>query len=148
MTSPMDVLVIGSGGREHTLAWKLAQSSRVAQVWVVSGNGGTRSEGLLARKHGDSARVSNIPLGEHNFASLIDFAQQKRVGLTIVGPEAPLASGMVDAFQAAGLNCFGPTQAAAQMEASKAFAKSFMARHDIPPGLNPHLPVKMHPTAT
>ncbi len=132
MTSLMDVLVIGGGGREHALAWKLAQSSHVAQVWVVPGNGGTRGEGLPIEKRGDSARVSNVPLSEHDFASLIDFARQKRVRLTIVGPEAPLASGIVDAFRAAGLSCFGPTQAAAQMEASKAFAKSFMARHNIP----------------
>ena len=117
------VLVIGRGGREHALAWKLAQSPRVARVWVAPGNGGTALAG---------GKVASVDLQEGDFASLIDFARQNGVTLTIVGPEAPLADGIVDAFQAAGLRCFGPSKAAAQIEASKAFAKDFMARHGIP----------------
>jgi phosphoribosylamine--glycine ligase len=117
------VLVIGRGGREHALAWKLAQSPRVARVWVAPGNGGT----ALAR-----GKIANVDLQEGDFAGLIDFAQRNSVTLTVVGPEAPLADGIVDAFQGAGLRCFGPSKAAAQIEASKAFAKDFMARHGIP----------------
>lgn len=124
MTEPMNILVIGRGGREHALAWKLAQSPRVARVWVAPGNGGTTGPGSIA----------NAPLAEDNVAGLIDFARREVVGLTVVGPEAPLAAGIVDAFQAAGLPCFGPIQAAAQLEASKAFAKAFMVRHGIPTG--------------
>jgi phosphoribosylamine--glycine ligase len=117
------VLVIGRGGREHALAWKLAQSPRVQRVWVAPGNGGTALAG---------GKVANVALEESDFAALIDFARQHDVTLTVVGPEAPLADGIVDAFQAAGLRCFGPSKAAAQIEASKAFAKDFMARHGIP----------------
>ena len=117
------VLIIGRGGREHTLAWKLAQSPRVQQVWVAPGNGGT----ALA-----DGKIANVALQESDFVGLIDFARQHGVTLVVVGPEAPLADGMVDAFQAAGLRCFGPSKAAAQIEASKAFAKDFMARHGIP----------------
>jgi len=117
------VLVIGRGGREHTLARKLAQSSRVRRVWVAPGNGGTALAG---------GKIANVDLQEGDFVGLIDFAQGNGVTLTIVGPEAPLAEGIVDAFQAAGLRCFGPSKAAAQIEASKAFAKDFMARHGIP----------------
>ncbi|MCS6845750.1 MAG: phosphoribosylamine--glycine ligase [Caldilineales bacterium] len=117
------VLVIGRGGREHALAWKLAQSSRVQRVWVAPGNGGTALAG---------GKIANVPLPESDFAGLIAFARQNGVTLTVVGPEAPLAEGIVDAFQAAGLRCFGPSRAAAQIEASKAFAKDFMARHGIP----------------
>jgi phosphoribosylamine--glycine ligase len=116
-------LVIGRGGREHALAWKLAQSPRVQQVWCAPGNGGTALAG---------GKVANVALHETDFVALIDFARQNRVTLTIVGPEAPLADGVVDAFQAAGQRCFGPSRAAAQIEASKAFAKDFMARHGIP----------------
>jgi len=117
------MLVIGRGGREHALAWKLAQSSRTARVWVAPGNGGTALAG---------GKVANVGLQETDFSGLIDFARRNGVTLAVVGPEAPLADGIVDAFQAAGLRCFGPSQAAAQIEASKAFAKDFMARHGIP----------------
>ena len=116
----MKLLVIGSGGREHALAWKLAQSPRVQKVFVAPGNGGTATEPGL-----ENAPVSGT-------AELIDFARRESIALTLVGPEAPLAEGVVDAFRAAGLRIFGPTQAAAQLESSKHFAKSFMARHGIP----------------
>src|SRR4051812_16731827 len=109
----MKVLLIGSGGREHALAWKLAQSPRVSRVFVAPGNAGTAGE----------EGVINVPQTSH--ASLIGFAKQEGIGLTLVGPEAPLAAGVVDAFQAAGLRIFGPTQQAAQLESSKDFAKSF-----------------------
>lgn len=116
----MKILVIGSGGREHALAWRLAQSPRVHKVYVAPGNGGTaREEGL-----------ENLPLTE--FAELIDFCRQEDIAYTVVGPEAPLAAGIVDAFRAAGLRIYGPTQAAARLESSKEFAKAFMQRHGIP----------------
>jgi phosphoribosylamine---glycine ligase len=118
----MKLLVIGSGGREHALAWKLAQSPRVQKVFVAPGNGGT------ARENG----LDNVPLTE--IAQLVEFARRENVYLTVVGPEAPLAAGAVDAFQAAGLRIFGPKRAAAQLESSKEFAKSFMRRHGIPTG--------------
>jgi len=114
------LLVIGSGGREHALAWKLAQSPRVQKVFVAPGNGGT------AREPG----VENVELAGN--AALVDFAKREGVPLTVVGPEAPLAEGVVDAFRDAGLRIFGPTRAAAQLEASKDFAKRFMVRHGIP----------------
>src|SRR5688572_27104721 len=116
----MKILVIGSGGREHALAWKLARSPRVFKVFVATGNAGTAGE----------EGVSNVPHEDH--AALVDFAKSEGIALTVVGPEAPLAAGVVDAFQAAGLRVFGPTQAAAQLESSKAFAKAFMQRHGIP----------------
>jgi len=116
----MKLLVIGSGGREHALAWKLAQSPRVQRVYVAPGNGGTASE----------TGVQNVPLsGTHE---LIDFCRRENIYLTVVGPEAPLAAGLVDVFRAKGLRVFGPTKAAAQLESSKAFAKDFMKRHGIP----------------
>ena len=116
----MKILVIGSGGREHALAWKLAQSPKVSRVFVAPGNGGTaREEGLV-----------NVPIS--GTAELLEFARREDIGLTVVGPEAPLAAGVVDAFRAAGRKIFGPTQAAAQLESSKDFAKQFMARHRIP----------------
>lgn len=124
MTKPINILVIGRGGREHTLAWKLAQSPRAARVWVAPGNGGTDLSGPIA----------NVSLAEDDVAGLIQFARREDIGLMVVGPEAPLAAGIVDAFQTAGLPCFGPSQAAAQLEASKAFAKAFMVRHGIPTG--------------
>jgi phosphoribosylamine--glycine ligase len=116
----MKILVIGSGGREHALAWKLAQSSRVFKVFVAPGNAGTATE----------EGVSNVP--HTSTAELIDFAKTEGVGLTIVGPEAPLAAGVVDTFQASGLRIFGPRRDAAQLESSKDFAKTFMIRHRIP----------------
>ncbi len=119
----MKVLVIGGGGREHALAWKLAQSPRVQRVFVAPGNGGTATD----------PRLANIPITEPQ--ALADFAISEQVGLTVVGPEGPLAAGVVDVFRARGLRIFGPTQAAAQLESSKAFAKDFMQRHGIPTAL-------------
>ena len=116
----MKVLVIGSGGREHAMAWKLLQSARVQKVYVAPGNGGTALDN----------RFVNVPISDLN--ALADFAQSEKIGLTVVGPEAPLAGGVVDIFRARGLKVFGPTQAAAQLESSKAFAKDFMKRHRIP----------------
>jgi phosphoribosylamine--glycine ligase len=116
----MKILVIGAGGREHALAWKLAQSPRVSRVFVAPGNAGTAGE----------EGVSNVP--HSDIAALRDFARAEGIGLTVVGPEAPLAAGVVDAFQNAGLRIFGPTQQAAQLESSKDFAKSFMVRHRLP----------------
>ncbi|HUO44096.1 MAG TPA: phosphoribosylamine--glycine ligase [Burkholderiales bacterium] len=116
----MKLLVIGGGGREHALAWKLAQSPRVSKVYVAPGNAGTALE----------RGVENIALTDH--AQLIEFARSEQIALTVVGPEAPLAAGIVDAFRAAGLKIFGPTQKAAQLESSKDFAKAFMRRHGIP----------------
>lgn len=128
MTQPINILVIGRGGREHALAWKLAQSPQVAKVWVAPGNGGT------ARSQPGVAPIANIPLLESDTVGLVDFALRERIGLTVVGPEAPLAAGLVDIFWAAGLPCFGPSRAAAEIEASKAFAKAFMTRHHLPTG--------------
>jgi len=116
----VNVLVIGGGGREHALAWKLAQSPRVAKVFVAPGNAGTAREPDLT-----NVAIADIP-------GLVEFARGENVALTIVGPEAPLAAGVVDAFRAAGLRIFGPTRAAAQLESSKDYAKAFMARHGIP----------------
>ncbi len=118
--SRMKVLVIGGGGREHALAWKLAQSPRVQQVFVAPGNGGTARD----------ARLKNVALTEPQ--ALADFAVAEEVGLTVVGPEAPLSQGVVDVFRERGLRIFGPTRAAARLESSKAFAKDFMVRHKIP----------------
>ena len=123
----MKVLVIGSGGREHALAWKLAQSARVQRVYVAPGNGGTAADPGLR----------NVPhLAATDLQALADFAQTEKIALTVVGPEAALAAGVVDLFRAHGLRVFGPTQAAAQLESSKAFAKSFMQRHGIPTALH------------
>ncbi|BBP05690.1 phosphoribosylamine--glycine ligase [Sulfuriferula plumbiphila] len=116
----MKALVIGSGGREHAIAWRLAQSPRISKVLVAPGNAGTARDPALT-----NVPVSAIP-------SLVEFARREDVAFTVVGPEAPLAAGVVDAFRAAGLKIFGPTRAAAQLEASKDFAKAFMARHNIP----------------
>lgn len=116
----MKLLVIGSGGREHALAWKLARSPRISRVYVAPGNAGTAREDGLA-----NVALTSIP-------ELIAFARKEAVGFTVVGPEAPLAEGIVDAFRAAGLRIFGPVQAAARLESSKEFAKSFMQRHGIP----------------
>jgi phosphoribosylamine---glycine ligase len=116
----MKLMVVGAGGREHALAWKLAQSPRVQKVFVAPGNGGTAAEN----------GVENVPLTE--IQDLVAFSRKEKIHLTVVGPEAPLAAGIVDAFRDAGQKIFGPTRAAAQLEASKDFAKSFMARHKIP----------------
>ena len=116
----MKLLVVGSGGREHALAWKLAQSPRASKVYVAPGNAGTGLED----------GVENVDITDQ--AKLIEFARREQIALTVVGPEAPLAAGIVDAFQAEGLRIFGPSQRAAQLESSKDFAKSFMQRHHIP----------------
>lgn len=118
----MKVLIVGSGGREHALAWKCAQSPRVAEVLVAPGNAGTATE----------PRVRNAEVGAEDIAGLARLARAEGVGLTIVGPEAPLVAGIVDEFAAQGLACFGPSRAAAQLEGSKAFAKEFLRRHRIP----------------
>jgi phosphoribosylamine--glycine ligase len=118
----MKALVIGSGGREHALAWKLARSQRVQKVFVAPGNAGTATED----------GVENVPITKLD--ELADFAAREKIQLTVVGPEAPLAAGVVDLFQARGLRIFGPTRAAAQLESSKAFAKKFLDRHRIPTG--------------
>ena len=116
----MNILVIGGGGREHALAWKLAQSERAQAVYVAPGNGGTARDN----------RLTNLAITDP--VALADFAEAHKIGLTVVGPEAPLAAGVVDIFRNRGLRIFGPTQAAAQLESSKAFAKDFMQRHAIP----------------
>lgn len=118
----MKLLIIGSGGREHAIAWKSAQSEIVSQVFVAPGNAGTAQE----------AKVENVPISVSDLKALLNFAQDNAVDLTIVGPEAPLVAGIVDRFQEAGLRCFGPSQAAAQLEGSKAFSKDFLSRHHIP----------------
>lgn len=116
----MKILVIGSGGREHALAWKIAQNKEVSRVYVAPGNAGTALDPDMV----------NVPVS--SVADLLAFAQTEQIQLTIVGPEAPLSQGVVDAFRAAGLRIFGPTKAAAQLESSKDFAKAFMIRHNIP----------------
>ena len=116
----MKVLVVGGGGREHALAWKLSQSERIQKVFVSPGNGGTARDSNLI----------DVPITDVN--ALLQWAQQEKIDLTVVGPEAPLAAGVVDVFRAHGMRIFGPTQAAAQLESSKAFSKAFMKRHGIP----------------
>ncbi|QIM63633.1 phosphoribosylamine--glycine ligase [Pasteurellaceae bacterium Orientalotternb1] len=118
----MKVLIIGNGGREHALAWKASQSPLVNKVFVAPGNAGTALE----------QGIENVAISATNVPALVEFAQQNDIALTIVGPEAPLVIGVVDAFRAKGLKIFGPTQAAAQLEGSKAFTKDFLARHHIP----------------
>ena len=118
----MKVLVIGNGGREHALAWKIAQSPLVSKVFVAPGNAGTALESGL----------ENINIKATDVSGLLNFAQQEQIDLTIVGPEAPLVIGVVDSFQKAGLKIFGPTKSASQLEGSKAFTKDFLARHNIP----------------
>ena len=118
----MKVLIVGAGGREHALAWKCAASPRVTEVLVAPGNAGTAQE----------AKVRNVAVQPTDIGSLIDLARTEGVALTIVGPEAPLVAGIVDAFEQRGLRCFGPRQAPAQLEGSKAFAKEFLRRHRIP----------------
>ena len=118
----MQILVIGQGGREHAIAWKCAQSIDVKKVWVAPGNAGTALE----------EKIQNLAIAADAIDQLVEFAQQHRIDLTIVGPEATLAAGVVDAFQAAGLTCFGPTQNACQLESSKQFCKEFLQHHQIP----------------
>jgi phosphoribosylamine--glycine ligase len=116
----MNILVIGGGGREHALAWKLAQSPKVQMVYVAPGNGGTASD----------TRLKNLPITD--IVELREWAQANKIAMTVVGPEGPLAAGVVDAFRSHGMRIFGPTRAAAQLESSKAFSKAFMRRHGIP----------------
>ena len=118
----MQVLVIGNGGREHALAWKLAQSQKVDTVYVAPGNAGTALE----------PNIENIDIAVNDFEKLSHFAQQKNIDLTVVGPEGPLVDGIVDHFSALNLRCFGPSAKAAQLEGSKSFTKDFLARHNIP----------------
>lgn len=118
----MKVLIIGNGGREHALAWKTAESSQVDKVFVAPGNAGSATEN----------KVENVNIGVTDIADLVAFAKKENIDLTIVGPEAPLVIGVVDAFEKEGLAIFGPTAAAAQLEGSKAFTKDFLARHNIP----------------
>ncbi|MDG2392385.1 MAG: phosphoribosylamine--glycine ligase [Thalassotalea sp.] len=120
----MKVLVIGSGGREHALAWKAAQSNQVEKVFVAPGNAGTATEN----------KVENVNISVGNIDALIEFSKKENIGLTIVGPEQPLVDGVVDAFQAEGLMIFGPSAKAAQLEGSKSFTKDFLARNNIPTG--------------
>ena len=118
----MNILIIGSGGREHALAWKCAQSASVKNVFVAPGNAGTATEN----------KMQNVEIDVLNFEKQIAFARENNIELTIVGPEVPLVAGIVDAFTDAGLKCFGPSKAAAQLEGSKEFTKDFLARHNIP----------------
>ena len=118
----MKILIVGGGGREHALAWKCAQSPRVSEVLVAPGNAGTAAE----------PRVRNVDIADTDVARLLELARSESVALTIIGPEAPLVAGIVDAFQGAGQRCFGPSRLAAQLEGSKAFSKRFLQRHGIP----------------
>lgn len=118
----MNILIVGSGGREHALAWKVKQSPKVDRVFVAPGNAGTALE----------PSVENVAIAVDDIPALLEFARQQHIGLTIVGPEVPLVLGIVDRFQEAGLKCFGPTAKAAQLEGSKSFCKDFMVRHRIP----------------
>jgi phosphoribosylamine--glycine ligase len=120
----MNILIIGGGGREHALAWKVAQSPNADTVYVAPGNAGTAAE----------PGIENVALDVMDFEALADFAVAKDVGLTIIGPEAPLVGGVVNYFEARQLRCFGPSEGAAQLEGSKAFTKDFLARHNIPTG--------------
>jgi phosphoribosylamine--glycine ligase len=118
----MKILIVGSGGREHALAWKAKQSSNVSTVFVAPGNAGTAIED----------NITNVDISVEDIPALIKFAQQENIALTIIGPEVPLVMGIVDAFSEAGLKCFGPSAQAAQLEGSKTYCKDFMARHNIP----------------
>ena len=118
----MKVMIIGGGGREHAMAWQIAQFKTIEKVWVAPGNAGTAQE----------AKIENVAIAVTDIKALIAHAQQHRIDLTLIGPEAPLAAGIVDQFTEQNLNCFGPTQQAAQLEASKAYSKDFMQQHGIP----------------
>jgi len=123
----MKLLVIGSGGREHALVWKLAQSPHVTQMWCAPGNAGIAEERLT-----NGNLVSCLPMGAEDLGALLAFADEKRVNLTVVGPDNPLALGIVDLFQKNGLRIWGPNQKAAQFESSKVFSQKFMKKHGIP----------------
>jgi phosphoribosylamine--glycine ligase len=116
----MNILIVGSGGREHALAWKVAQSPRLTKLYIATGNPGTSSCG------------ENISMDGGDHESVVRFCKEKQIDLVIVGPEIPLAAGLVDSLSESGIRCFGPKQAAAQVEASKVFGKDFMTRHHIP----------------
>ena len=118
----MNVLIIGSGGREHAMAWKAAQSPSLSKLYIAPGNAGTVNCG------------ANVSMDISDHAAVVRFCREKQVELVLVGPETPLATGLADSLSAVGVRCFGPKQAAAQIEASKVFAKSFMARYQIPTG--------------
>ena len=118
----MNILIVGSGGREHALSWKCAQSEKVSRIYVAPGNAGIALE----------PKVENIDIKAEDIEGLVDFAANKAIDLTIIGPEAPLVAGIVDRFQSEGLKCFGPSMAAAQLEGSKAFAKAFLQKYEIP----------------
>ncbi|MEE2820113.1 MAG: phosphoribosylamine--glycine ligase, partial [Pseudomonadota bacterium] len=118
----MKVLIIGGGGREHALAWKLAQSPRVTNVFVAPGNAGTALEDT----------ITNVDLSVADLDGLVTFAKRQNIDYTVVGPEAPLVDGIVDRFEAKGLHCFGPSAECARLEGSKAFTKEFLKRHNIP----------------
>src|SRR5688572_19314179 len=124
----MKVLVIGSGGREHALVWKLAQSRHVARMWCAPGNAGIGEE----RLPGNGELVECVKIGAEDLSGLLTFAKEQRVELTVVGPDNPLGMGIVDLFQGEGLRIWGPNQRAAQFEASKAFAQRFMEKHGVP----------------
>jgi phosphoribosylamine--glycine ligase len=129
----MKVLIIGSGGREHALAWKVAQSPRVSQIFVAPGNAGTHSRSASLRGLSHAPRhTQNIAITQDDHSAIVQFAEHQQIDLIIIGPEAPLAAGLADRLRDAGKMVFGPSQAAAQIEASKAFAKAFMQRHNIP----------------
>ncbi len=119
----MNILLVGSGGREHALAWKMSASAKLERLWVAPGNAGTARLG---------PHVTNVAIGSEEVNALVAFAVEQRVELVVIGPEAPLAAGLGDALRAAGIAVFGPDQAAAEIESSKAFSKDFMARHGIP----------------
>ena len=119
----MNILIVGSGGREHALAWKLAQSPRAERIFVAPGNAGTASE---------NENIENVPIKEHNVPALVQFAQENRIGLTVVGPEVPLCVGIVDAFEAEGLRIFGPNKSAAELEGSKIFCKKILRKGAVP----------------
>src|SRR5258708_32416795 len=123
----MKVLIVGGGGREHALAWKCASSPRVLHVFVAPGNAGTACE----------PRVSNVGIAADDIDGLLQFAIAEDIGLTIIGPEAPLVAGIVDRFVAANRRCFGPSAKAARLEGSKAFTKDFLTRHRIPTASSP-----------
>src|SRR5690606_19220757 len=120
----MNILVVGGGGREHALAWKIAHSPRASAVFVAPGNAGTASEANLP--------IQNVDIADADVPALVKFAKQNDVGLTVVGPEAPLAAGIVDAFTAAGLRAFGPSKQPAELEASKVFCKTVLRNADVP----------------